>query len=50
MPENKAEIKGLIQNRFGDGILFTTVDQLINWSRKNSIWFMQLASRAAPSR
>jgi len=41
MPENKSEIKGLIQNRFGDGLIFTTVDQVINWSRKNSIWFMQ---------
>jgi NADH-quinone oxidoreductase subunit B len=41
MPEIKSEIKGLIHNRFGDGLLFTTADQLINWSRKNSIWFMQ---------
>jgi NADH-quinone oxidoreductase subunit B len=38
MPE---EIKGLIHNRFGDGLLFASADQLINWSRKNSIWFMQ---------
>jgi NADH-quinone oxidoreductase subunit B len=41
MPEIKSEIRGLIHNRFGDGLLFTTADQLINWSRKNSIWFMQ---------
>ena len=34
------EIKGLIHNRFGDGLLFTSADQLINWSRKNSVWFM----------
>ena len=37
MPE---EIKGLIHNRFGDGLLFASADQLINWSRKNSVWFM----------
>ena len=41
MSQSKSEIKGLIQGRFGDGLIFTTVDQLINWSRKNSIWFMQ---------
>jgi NADH-quinone oxidoreductase subunit B len=38
MPE---EIKGLIQNRFDDGLVVTGADQLINWARKNSIWFMQ---------
>ena len=35
------EIKGLIQNRFDDGVVVTSVDQLVNWGRKNSIWFMQ---------
>jgi NADH-quinone oxidoreductase subunit B len=35
-----SEIKGLIHNRFGDGLVFTSADQVINWSRKNSIWFM----------
>ena len=40
MSHSKSEIKGLIQGRFGDGLIFTTVDQLINWSRKNSMWFM----------
>ena len=35
-----SEVKGLIHNRFGDGLVFTSADQLINWSRKNSIWFM----------
>jgi NADH-quinone oxidoreductase subunit B len=37
---DKPEIKGLIHNRFGDGLVFTSADQIINWSRKNSIWFM----------
>jgi len=35
-----SEVTGLIHNRFGDGLVFTSADQLINWSRKNSIWFM----------
>jgi len=35
-----SEVKGLIHNRFGDGLVFTSADQVINWSRKNSIWFM----------
>ncbi len=34
------EVTGLIQNRFGDNAVFTTVDELINWSRKSSIWPM----------
>jgi NADH-quinone oxidoreductase subunit B len=34
-------IRGLIHNRFSDGVVFASADQLINWSRKNSIWFMQ---------
>jgi NADH-quinone oxidoreductase subunit B len=34
-------IRGLIHNRFGDGVFTASADQLINWSRKNSIWFMQ---------
>ena len=33
-------VRGLIQNRFEDGLIVTSADQLINWSRKNSIWFM----------
>ncbi len=36
-----SEVKGLIQNRFDDGLVVTSADQLINWARKNSIWFMQ---------
>ena len=35
-----SEVKGLIQNRFPDGLVFTTADQLINWGRKNSLWSM----------
>lgn len=35
-----SEVKGLIQNKFPDGLVFTTVDQLINWGRKNSLWAM----------
>jgi NADH-quinone oxidoreductase subunit B len=34
------EVTGVIQNRFPDGVVFTTVDQLINWSRKSSLWPM----------
>ena len=34
-------IRGLIHNRFDDGVFTASADQLINWSRKNSIWFMQ---------
>jgi len=35
-----SEVKGLIQNRFPDGLIFTTADQVINWGRKNSLWSM----------
>ena len=34
------EIQGLIQNRFGDNLAFTTVDNVINWARKSSLWPM----------
>ena len=34
------EIRGPIQNRFPDNLIFTTADEVINWSRKNSLWFM----------
>ena len=33
-------VRGLIHNRFEDGVIVASADQLINWSRKNSIWFM----------
>jgi NADH-quinone oxidoreductase subunit B len=36
-----SEITGFIHNRFdSDNIILTTTDQVINWSRKNSLWFM----------
>jgi len=35
-----SEVKGLIHNRFPDGLVFTTADQIINWGRKNSLWSM----------
>ena len=36
-----SEITGLIQNRFDDGLIVTSTDEVINWARKNSMWFMQ---------
>jgi NADH-quinone oxidoreductase B subunit len=36
-----SELKGFIHNRFeGDNVLLTTVDNLINWSRKSSMFSM----------
>jgi len=29
---------GLIEHRFNDNFLTTTVDQVINWARKSSLW------------
>jgi NADH-quinone oxidoreductase subunit B len=29
---------GLIENRFEENIITTTVDQVINWARKSSLW------------
>ena len=34
------EITGVIQNRFGDNLVFTTVDNVVNWARKSSLWPM----------
>jgi NADH-quinone oxidoreductase subunit B len=34
------ETTGIIQNRFGDNLVFTTVDNVINWARKSSLWPM----------
>ena len=35
------EITGLVQNRFSDeNVVFTTVDNVINWARKSSLWPM----------
>jgi NADH-quinone oxidoreductase subunit B len=36
-----SETTGLIHNRFAsDNLILTTTDEVINWSRKNSLWFM----------
>ena len=35
-----SEITGVIQNKFGDNLITTTVDEVINWGRKSSIWPM----------
>jgi NADH-quinone oxidoreductase subunit B len=35
-----ADVTGLLQNRFGDGMVFTTVDNVVNWARKSSLWPM----------
>jgi len=35
-----SQTTGVIQNRFGDGVLTSTADQVINWARKNSMWSM----------
>jgi NADH-quinone oxidoreductase subunit B len=34
------EITGVIQNRFADNVVFTTVDNVVNWARKSSLWPM----------
>ena len=31
---------GLLENRFGDNIVFSTVDHLLNWGRASSLWPM----------
>jgi NADH-quinone oxidoreductase subunit B len=31
---------GLLENRFGDNLVFTTLDNLLNWSRASSLWPM----------
>ncbi len=31
---------GLIEHRFNDNFLTTTIDQVINWARKSSLWPM----------
>jgi len=32
---------GLVDNRFEENVLTTTVDSVINWARRSSIWPMQ---------
>jgi NADH-quinone oxidoreductase subunit B len=35
------EITGLVQNKFNDeNVVFTTVDNVVNWARKSSLWPM----------
>src|SRR4029450_4283136 len=34
------EITGVIQNRFNENLVFTTVDNVVNWARKSSLWPM----------
>src|SRR5256885_7846742 len=34
------QMGGLIQNRFADNLAFTTVDNVVNWARKSSLWPM----------
>jgi NADH-quinone oxidoreductase B subunit len=33
-------ITGPIQNKFPEAVVFTTVDQVVNWARKSSMWPM----------
>lgn len=31
---------GIIEHRFGENIITTTVDNLANWARKSALWYM----------
>jgi len=31
---------GVVENRFGENIITTTVDALVNWARKSALWYM----------
>ena len=31
---------GIVENRFGENIITTTVDALVNWARKSALWYM----------
>jgi len=36
-------IKEILPHRFSDGYAFTKADEFINWTRKNSLWWMLFA-------
>jgi NADH-quinone oxidoreductase subunit B len=33
-------ITGVLQNKLPDNVVFTTVDEIVNWARKSSLWPM----------
>ncbi|MGB9735171.1 MAG: NuoB/complex I 20 kDa subunit family protein [bacterium] len=35
---------GVLEEKLPDNILFTTVDKFLNWSKKNSLWYMLFAT------
>jgi len=35
---------GIVENRFPENVLFTTVDDLFNWGRKSSLWYLLFAT------
>lgn len=35
---------GVLEDKLPDNILFTTVDKFLNWSKKNSLWYMLFAT------
>ncbi len=35
---------GVLEDKLPDNILFTNVDKFLNWSRKNSLWYMLFAT------
>ena len=36
-------IKEILPGRFPEGFIFTKADEFINWTRKNSLWWMLFA-------
>ena len=40
----------LLENRFEDGFVATTLDQAIDWARASSLWPMTFGWPAAPSK
>jgi NADH-quinone oxidoreductase subunit B len=31
---------GIVENRFAENIITTTVDNIVNWARKSALWYM----------